>query len=332
MLIAGDIGGTKTQLGIFSSEAGPQCPLTQAKFHSSDFPNLQVIVREFLVGVKNPIDRACFATAGPVIDGHVKTTNLPWLVDETTLADTLHLNPKSVHLINDLEAMARAVPLLRPNDVQTINRGKARPGGALGIIAPGTGLGEAFLTWDDSRYLAHSSEGGHADFAPTTKREIGLLEYMQKDFDHVSIEHVCSGIGIPHIYGYLRDVERIPEKPEVAALIASAADPSILIIHHALASENLSKLCELTIDMFVSILASEAANLAVKVLATGGIYLAGGVVTHMLSSLQKSTFMQSFKRKGRLSGLMEQIPIHVIVSLPALTGAAAYGLADLKES
>ncbi|MDQ2841015.1 MAG: glucokinase [Acidobacteriota bacterium] len=332
MLIAGDIGGTKTQLGIFSSEAGPQRPLTQAKFHSSDYPSLQVIVREFLVGVTKPIDRACFAAAGPVIDGHVKTTNLPWLLDETILAEALHLNPKSVHLLNDLEATARAVPVLRPNDVQTINIGVPISGGAIGVIAPGTGLGEAFLTWDEAHYLAHSSEGGHADFAPTNRREIGLLEYMQKELDHVSVEHVCSGIGIPHIYGYLRDVERIPEKPEVAALIAAAADPSALIIHHALASENPSKLCESTIDMFVSILASEAGNLAVKVLATGGIYMAGGVVTHMLASLQKPAFMQSFKRKGRLSELMAQIPIHVIVSLPALTGAAAYGLGNLKES
>jgi glucokinase len=209
----------------------------------------------------------------------VKTTNLPWLVDEAVIAQALHLKVESVHLINDLEAMARAVPLLRPKDVLTINPGESVPGGAIGVIAPGTGLGEAFLTWDDSRYLAHSSEGGHADFAPTDGRQIHLLEYMLKKFDHVSVEHVCSGIGIPHIYGYLRDVERFAEKPDVAAVIAAAGDPSVAIIHYASASENRSELCESTINMFVSILASEAANLALTVLATGGIYLAGGVVT-----------------------------------------------------
>jgi glucokinase len=332
VLIAGDIGGTKTQLGVFSSQAGPQSPLVQAKVHSADYASLQVIVKEFLERVKKPIDRACFAVAGPVINGHVKTTNLPWLVDETALAQALHLNPKSVHIINDLEAMARAVPLLRPSDLQTINEGAAVPGGAIGVIAPGTGLGEAFLTWDGSSYLANSSEGGHANFAPTDGREIRLLEYMMKTLEHVSAEHVCSGIGIPHIYGYLRDVERIAENPEVAALIAAAADPSVAIIHHALGPENRSKLCESTIDMFVSILASEAANLAVKVLATGGMYIAGGVVTHMLAALQRPAFMQSFKRKGRLSELMAHIPIHVIVSLPGLTGAAAYGLGSLQES
>ena len=326
MLMAGDIGGTKTQLAIFTSDAGPQCPLIETKVHSADYASLQVIVKEFLERVKKPIDRACFAVAGPVIEGHVKTTNLPWIVDETVIAQALHLGPQSVHLINDLEAMAWAVPLLRPSDVQTINLGAAVPGGAIGVIAPGTGLGEAFLTWDDSRYLPHSSEGGHADFAPTDGREIGLLKYMLKKFEHVSVEQVCSGIGIPHIYEYLRDVERIPEKPEVTALIAAAADPSVAISHHASISENRSQLCESTIDMFVSILASEAANLAVKILATGGMYIAGGVATHMLAALQRPAFMKSFKRKGRLSELIAHIPIHVIVSLPGLTGAAAYGL------
>jgi glucokinase len=330
--MAGDIGGTKTQLGVFSSGTGPQSPLVQAKVRSANYASLQVIVKEFLAWAKKPIDRACFAVAGPVINGHVKTTNLPWWVDETVLAQALHLNPESVHLINDLEAMALAVPLLRPSDVETINIGAAVPGGAIGVIAPGTGLGEAFLTWDDDRYRAHSSEGGHADFAPTDGREIRLLEYTLKKFEHVSVEHVCSGIGILNIYGYLRDVERIAENPEIAALIASAADPSAAIIQHAAGSENRSELCESTIDMFVSILASEAANLAVKVLATGGVYMAGGVVTHLIAALQRPAFMQSFKRKGRLSELLAHIPIHVIVSLPGLTGAAAYGLGNLKES
>ena len=330
MLIAGDIGGTKTQLGIFSSEAGPHFPLAQTKVHSADYPNLQAIVKEFLAKVEQPVDRACFAVDGPVIGGHAKATNLPWLVDEAALAQALNLNPASVHLLNDLEAMARAVPLLRANDLEAINPGQPVARGAIGVIAPGTGLGESFLTWDESRYFAHSSEGGHADFAPTDERQIHLLEYMLKKFDHVSVEHVCSGIGIPHIYGYLRDVEGIPEKPKIATLIASARDPSVVIIHHAPGSEDQSKLCESTIDMFVSILAAEAANLALKVLATGGVYIAGGVVTHMLAAFQKPAFMQSFKRKGRFSELMAHIPIHAVVSLPGLTGAAAYGLENLK--
>jgi glucokinase len=185
-------------------------PLAQTKVHSADYPSLQVIVKEFLAKEKQPVDRACFAVAGPVIGGRVKTTNLPWVIEENSLAQDLNINRQSVHLINDLEAIAHAVPILRPSDVETINSGEPVPKGAIGVIAPGTGLGESFLTWDGSRYLPHSSEGGHADFAPTDERQIRLLEYMLKKFDHVSFEHVCSGIGVPNIYGYLRDVEQIP--------------------------------------------------------------------------------------------------------------------------
>ena len=198
------------------------------------------------------------------------------------------------------------------------------------MIAPGTGLGESFLTWDGSRYVAHSSEGGHADFAPTDERRIRLLQYLLKKFDHVSFEHVCSGIGIPNIYGFLRDVEHVPEQPEVAASIASAGDPTAAIVEHALASANPSKLCAATLDLFVSILASEAANLAVKVLATGGVYIAGGVAVHTMAVLQRSGFMQSFTRKGRFTELMSRIPIQVVVSQAGLAGAAAYGLENSK--
>jgi glucokinase len=331
MLIAGDTGGTKTELAIFSNEGGPHSPLAQVKVHSADYPSLEAIVKEFLAKVDKPVDRACFAVPGPVIGGRVKTTNLPWMIEDISLARELNLNIKSVYLINDLEAVARAVPILRPSDVVTINRGESVPRGAIAVIAPGTGLGESFLTWDGSRHLAHSSEGGHADFAPTDERQIRLLQYMLKKFDHVSFEHVCSGIGIPLLYDYLRDVERIPETPEVAERIASSSDPSVAIINQALSSANASKLCADTIDLFVSILANEAANLALKVLATGGVYVAGGVVVHTLVALQRPGFMQSFKRKGRFAELMARIPIHVVVSHAALAGAAAYGLGNGVE-
>jgi glucokinase len=335
MLIAGDIGGTKTDLAIFSSEAGPLVPLAQTKVRSADYPSLQVIVKEFLAKEKKPVDRACFAVAGPVIGGRVKTTNLPWVIEENSLAEELNINRQSVHLINDLEAIANAVPILRPGDVETINSGEPVPKGAIGVVAPGTGLGESFLTWDGSGYRPHSSEGGHADFAPTDERQIRLLEYMLKKFDHVSFEHVCSGIGIPNIYSYLRDAEQIPEEPEAGTLIDSAHDRTAAIIAHALGSGNPSKLCTATVDMFVSILAAEAGNVAVKVLATGGVYLAGGVAVHTLAALKQPAFMKSFKRKGRFTELMARIPIHVVTSPAGLAGAAAYGLknsADFKPN
>jgi glucokinase len=326
MLIAGDIGGTKTDLAIFSIEAGPQSPLARTKVHSADYPSLQIIVKEFLAKAKMPVDRACFAVAGPVIGGRVKATNLPWVIEDTSLAQELNLNLKSVRLINDLEAIARAVPILRPSDLHTVNVGGAVPRGAIAVIAPGTGLGESFLIWDGSRYLANSSEGGHSDFAPTDERQIRLLEYMLKLFDHVSFEHVCSGIGIPHLYRYLRDAERMPENPEIAKLIDSASDPSVVIIDQALEPANPSKLCAATVDLFVSILASEAGNLALKSLATGGVYLAGGVAVHTLPVIKQPAFLQRFKRKGRFAELMGRIPIHVIVTPAGLAGAAACGL------
>ncbi|MGA7077938.1 MAG: glucokinase [Terriglobales bacterium] len=276
--------------------------------------------------VEEPVDRACFAVAGPVIGGRVKTTNLPWVVQDTSLAQELNINLQSVRLINDLEAIARAVPILRPSDVQTINAGVPVSKGAIAVIAPGTGLGESFLTWDGSRYLAHSSEGGHSDFAPTDARQIRLLQYMLEKFDHVSFEHVCSGIGIPNIYRYLRDVEAMTEDPEVAALVASAGDPSFVIIDQGVDPATRSKLCAATIELFISILASEAGNVAVKFLATGGVYVAGGVAMHTLRAIELPSFMRGFKRKGRFADLMEGIPVHVIVTPAGLAGAAVYGL------
>jgi glucokinase len=328
MLIAGDIGGTKTDLAIYSAESGPHTPLVEKEFHSADYSSLQAIVAEFLGQIKMSVDVGSFDVAGPVINGRVKTTNLPWVTDERSLAKDLNL--KSVYLMNDLEAVARAVPVLRPADVRTLNEGEPVPKGPIAIIAPGTGLGESFLTWDGSQYVAHGSEGGHSDFAPMEERQIRLLEYLWQRFDHVSVERVCSGIGVPNIYEYLRDVERIPETPDVAALIASASDRTKAIVDAAVDRHNPSALCRATIDMLVSVLAAEAGNLALKVLATGGIYMTGGIALHLLRVLQEPRFMQGFKKKGRFKDLLGRIPIHVITTRAALVGAAAYGLESLK--
>jgi glucokinase len=328
MLIAGDIGGTKTDLAIYSNEAGPHAPLAEAEVHSADYPSLQAMVAEFLEQVKMSVDVASFDVAGPVIEGRVKTTNLPWVMDESSLARALNL--RSVHIMNDLEAVARAVPVLRAADLLTLNEGRLVPKGPIAVIAPGTGLGESFLTWDGAQYLAHGSEGGHADFAPTDERQIRLLEFLLRRFDHVAVERVCSGIGIPNIYEFLREEEKIPESPEVAQSIASAKDHAKAIVEAAVDPHHPSQLCKATVDMLVTILASEAGNLALKIFATGGIYLAGGVALHLLGALQEPRFMQTFTRKGRLKGLMERIPVHVIITRAALIGAANYGLENLK--
>jgi glucokinase len=328
MLIAGDIGGTKTDLAIFSTKSGPHVPLVQTQLHSADYPSLQAMVNEFLGQAKLSVYAASFDVAGPVIGGRAKVTNLPWVMDVDSLARDLKFD--AVYLMNDLEAVARAVPVLRASDLITINEGTAVNSGPIAIVAPGTGLGESFLTWNGSQYVAHGSEGGHSDFAPTDERQIRLLKFLLPRWGHVSVERVCSGIGIPNIYEFLRDEEKIPEQPETAEQIASSKDRTRAIVEGGLDAQNPSDLCKATIELVVSILAGEAGNLALKVLATGGIYLAGGVALHLLPALQEPHFMQAFTRKGRFEDLLKRMPVHVITARAALVGAASYGLESLR--
>jgi len=329
MLIAGDIGGTKTDLAIYSPESGPHTPLAQTEVHSASYPSLQAIVSEFLAQLNMSVDVASFDVAGPVVNGHVKTTNLPWIFDESTLANDLNL--KAAHLMNDLEAVARAVPALRGEDMITISKGEPVTNGPIAIIAPGTGLGESFLTWDGSQYVAHGSEGGHSDFAPTDERQLRLLHYLFPRFGHVGVERVCSGIGVPNIYEFLRDEENIPERPEIAQMIASAKDHTKAIVEAAFDPHHPSELCRATVDLLVSILASEAGNLALKVLATGGVYLAGGIALHLVKLLQTAQFVETFTQKGRFKDLMERMPIQIITTRAALLGAATFGLQSLSK-
>jgi glucokinase len=330
MILAGDIGGTKTDLAIFTPEAGPRKPLVRKEFPSGQYPSLEAILREFVDGVDGPIERACFAVAGPVIGGQANITNLTWVVDLESLKRELGL--EDVVLMNDLQAIALAVPILQPDELATLNEGEAAPGGAIGVIAPGTGMGEAFLMWTGTRYQAYPSEGGHADFAPGDELEIGLLQYMLERFSHVSIERVCSGRGLPNIYDYLRDTGHAPEPPEVAAELATAQDRTAVIVEHALHPTNPCELCEATLDTFIAIFGAEAGNLALKILSTGGVYLAGGIPPRILSMLQNGRFVQAFLRKGRLSELLSHMPIRVVLSRAALLGIANYGLELSRES
>jgi len=314
----------KKFLAVYSREAGPYTPVAKTEVHSAGYASLTAIAEEFLTQVKVSVDRGCFSVAGPVMDGRAKITNLPWVIDESTVANELKL--ESVHLMNDLEAIAFAVPGLRADDLRTINVGAPVPRGAIAVIAPGTGLGESFLTWEGSRYITHPTEGGHCSYAPTDETQLGLLAFMLKRFQHVSYEHVCSGIGLPHIYEYLRSSGSARETPEVAQAMAAASDPSPTIIKFALNPVHPCGLCAAALHIFASILGDEAGNLALKVLATGGIYLAGGMATHALPALESQGFMQAFTNKGRFAELMGRMPIHVIVIRAALAGAAGYGL------
>jgi glucokinase len=324
LLLAGDVGGTKTDLAVYSVEGGPRKPVAQGEFHSASYPSLEAIAKEFLATVDQPIDRACFAVAGPVIAGHAKITNLPWELDETTSSQELGL--RSVRLLNDLEAVARAVPIFTPDDVHTLNPGKPAAGGTIAVVAPGTGLGEAFLTWDGSSYRPHPSEGGHADFAPSGPTQIELLQYLQERYEHVSYERVCSGIGIPNIYEYLRDSGFGRESPELAEQVGGGADRTHLILDAALRPTAPCPLCIAAVDIFIAILGAEAGNLALKVFATGGVYLAGGIPLRVLAALDKGGVLEAFQRKGRFADLLADVPIHVIVCRAAIIGAASLGL------
>jgi glucokinase len=326
MLLAGDLGGTKTNLAVYSTAAGLQAPLVEATFASAQYASLEALVGEFMSRLDVRPDRACFGVAGPVVAGQAHITNLPWIMSEDALAASLGL--RTVRLINDLDAIAHAVPLLERADLHTLNQGKPLPGGAIGVIAPGTGLGEAFLIWNGERYQPHPSEGGHADFAPTSPVEVDLLRYLQERHGHVSFERVCSGHGLPNIYAFLRDSGRAPEPPWLAEHLTSAVDPAPTIVNLAL-QPDAPALCAQTLDVFVSILGAEAGNLALKVMATGGLYVGGGIPPRIVAALERGAFMQSFSRKGRFTDLLSAVPVHVILTpKAALLGAARHGFEE----
>src|SRR5262245_24472625 len=331
MLLAGDIGGTKTVLAIFSSETGPHTPIVEATFPSGRYGRPEAIVREFLGQVNMQVEQACFGVAGPVVAGQARITNLPWVMDETSLKETFGWT--AVRLLNDLESIAYAVPILEAEDIHTLNAGTPVPRGNIAVIAPGTGLGEAFLTWEVSRYRAHASEGGHASFAPINDLQLGLLSYMHNRLGHghVSFERVCSGMAIPNIYAYLRDSGYAPEPEWLAAQLATVQDQTPVIMNAASDQEQDCELCVATLKTFVSILGAEAGNLALKILSTGGVYLGGGIPPRILSALENFTFLEDFRHKGRFRELLSGMPIHVILNPgAALLGAAAYGLAGAR--
>jgi glucokinase len=282
------------------------------------------MVREFLAGSDLLIERATFAAAGPVIAGSSKVTNLPWLLVESDLASELQLH--SVHLLNDLEAIAGAMVVLESPDLHSLNAGEPVAGGALAVIAPGTGLGEAFLIWDGTRYRAFPSEGGHADFAPTTELQAGLLAHLMKRFDRVSVERVCSGPGLFNIYEYLRATGHAPESPELARGLAAAEGDGPRLIGEAALRRPPDPLSRAALELFVSILGAEAGNLALKVLSTGGLYLAGGIPQRVLPALGDGRFMRPFVAKGRLGEMLARMPVHVVTLRAALLGAALSGL------
>ncbi|HTZ41180.1 MAG TPA: glucokinase [Syntrophales bacterium] len=325
MLLASDIGGTKLHFGIFSKERGPRRPLVEAIYRSSDFKSLEEATRRFLEETGPRITRAVFGVAGPVVGGSSQITNLPWVIDEVRLRKALKI--PAVRLVNDVEAIASFVPFLRGSDLVTLQRGAPARRGSMAVIAPGTGLGEAWLAWDGQGYRAYPSEGGHADFAARSEMEDELLAYLRDRHGHVSYELVCSGIGIVNIYRFLRDKGHAKEPDWLSRDLARLADPVPVIVEKALDPENSCDICVRALDLFASVLGAEAGNLALKIMATGGVYLGGGIPPRILPFLKENHFTEAFLRKGRMRDLMARIPVHVISNpKTALLGAAALGL------
>jgi glucokinase len=285
-------------------------------------------VQEFLAENRVTVEYASFGVAGPVVEGRARITNLPWVIEEKKLRAVLNLS--SVRLLNDLEATATAVPFLEPSDLQTLNAGGADSRGSVAVIAPGTGLGEAFITWEGSEYRVRPSEGGHADFAPTNQSEVDLLRFLLRQMDHVSYETVCSGYGMRNIHAYLEKAG--PAEPASWHKKELEADNPIPVIADAALNKS-CEICVTTLRTFVSILGAEAGNLALKVMATRGIYVGGGIPPRIMPALQEATFLEAFRRKGRMSQLVSRFPVHVILNpRAALLGAARSGVELLSLS
>ena len=321
MLLAGDIGGTKTVLALFKEESTVEfehVPVHEAVFPSGNFISLEAIIDEFLKEFDVELSGASFGVAGPVVNQQAEITNLAWVIDANKIHNAFGVN---TILLNDLEAIANAVPHLKEDDLVTLHKGEPEPYGAKAVIAPGTGLGEAFLVWDGQKYESYPSEGGHAAFAPTSFHQLDLLTYWLNKLDHVSYERLCSGIGIPNIYEYLRECGDYDEPDWLRQELALVEDRTPLIVNTAKSGD--VPICVDTLTLFMEILGGEAANLALKVLATGGVYIGGGIPPRIISQLQASSFMDLFQHKGRFSEMMADMPVYVIRnSNVALYGAA----------
>ncbi|HET6374108.1 MAG TPA: glucokinase [Candidatus Polarisedimenticolia bacterium] len=325
MILAGDIGGTKTRLALFDSGLSL---IGEATFASREHSGLAEVLRAYLSAGGPRIERACFGVAGPVRRGRASTTNLPWVVDAQELSRDLAIG--SVSIINDLEANAYGIPALRPEESICLSSGAPDAEGNAALISAGTGLGEAGLYWDGARHRPFACEGGHAGFSPRDEVEIDLLRYLISRFGQVSWERVVSGPGLVNIYEFLRDTGRGEEPPWLARQLSSE-DPGAVITRAAM--DGSSPLCEQALDRFVSLYGSEAANLALKVMATGGVWVGGGMAPKIIGRMRDGSFMESFWAKGRMRPLLEAMPVRVIVNdRTALLGAARYAALAAEES
>jgi glucokinase len=322
MILAGDIGGTNARLAVFDVLDGHFSLISASVFPSREYTSLDEIVSKFVQTANVHPDAACFGVAGPVRNGRVEASNLPWIIESKRLAEELDL--KKALLINDLEANAWGIAFLDPADLVSLNHVKGTPIGNQAVISAGTGLGEAGMYWDGAKHHVFACEGGHADFAPRNELETELLRYLRVRFGHVSYERIVSGPGLVNVFNFLRDTGRGVE-PKWLADEMLHSDPAAAISRAAI--DRKCELSEQAIDLFVSIYGAEAGNLALKIMATGGIYLGGGIAPKMLPKLAGPLFMEGFVSKGRMQHLLEAIPVKVITNdKVALLGAARFAV------
>lgn len=326
MILAGDIGGTHTRIALFQEDTSSGTRalkiVLERIYPSRDYKSLDEIVSLFLSSQKASIDLACFGIAGPVFHGEVSTPNLPWMVTAVQLAKRIGI--ESVWLINDLQAHASGIDDLEPQDFVALNKVEAGIGNAA-LIAAGTGLGEAGLYWDGSRRRPFPCEGGHTDFAPRNELEIALLRYLLARFGRVSYERVVSGPGLQNIYDFLRDTGKASEPSWLQQELHASSDPVAVISEHGLAAD--CSICEQVLDIFISVYGAEAGNLALKLMATSGVFVSGGIAAKILPKLTGPAFIEAFTAKGRLQPLLETIPVKVVVcDRVGLIGAARYAV------
>jgi glucokinase len=317
MILAGDIGGTNARLAYFQTQNGNLRLISEHVYPSGEYNDLGEIVSKFLKETSARPEVACFGIAGPVHNGRVETSNLPWIIEQSHLAQQIQL-PATL-LINDLEANAWGIGALNPQDLTPLNQVSLAVGNQA-VIAPGTGLGEAGLYWNGTQHEVFACEGGHTDFAPQGELQIDLLRFLTERFGHVSYERILSGPGLVNVYEFLRK-QGVSREPAGFAAQAAGGNAAAVISQAAL--NNTNPLATAALDLWITIYGAEAGNLALKTMATGGIFLSGGISPKILPRLTGPLFMNAFLEKGRLRPLLEGIPVQVITNdKSGLLGAA----------
>jgi len=321
MILAGDIGGTKTNLAYFTEEDGRVVPGEMRSYPSQQYKSLLDIIASMQKDLPAQITAAAFGVAGPIVEGRSKLTNLDWEVVSQEVRQGLKL--PHVGLLNDLEATAYGVLNLPAKDRFVLQQGEARKHAAIAVIAAGTGLGEGALIWDGKRYRAMPSEGGHTDFAPRNELEMDLLRFLLTKHKRVSYERILSGPGISALYEFFRSRTKDPEPDWLAEQIRADPSPAAAISRAGL--EGTDPVCVQVLDLFVSLYGAEAGNVALKFLATGGVYIGGGIAPKNLPKIQEGGFLEAFTFKGRHSPLLKSMPLYVVLNDKiALYGAAHY--------